>query len=417
MLGGYTRTGGSVAIGNSGVAVCSGANATWLGENGGDAKLSATCITLAADGDALVAATTDGKWHAIAGLEVSASMDGAWPLALALSGDTVYAATGVGGVLKAPADMSAAPTAIAGATDARDIAVLPDGRLIVADGHFGTTVIDPATGSATTLAPPLEWAMTSSVTLIDDTTALVGIAGFGIVILDVSGDPKELGQLYTEGLTWSVAVGDGGLAMSADWTMARLYDISDVANPVVIGREEFGPSRATSVAWDGSGYQVAGNDHIMQLMAHPDAMNAELQMEERLGARKLKVETLAKFEGKGGAGLVIDNTGRAQLTITGFQTSSDTVTWSDTADVVIEAGETAFLDISVVGLESRVETISFSTNDPDYAEVTIEMQINPANAAVGEKAPDFITPIVAGHIIRLADYTESVVHLKLFNAY
>ncbi len=385
--------------------------------NGAAVPLSADCITVAADGDILAVATTDLQWHVVQAGAVNASVAGVWPLGMALSNGTVYAAAGAGGLVSAPMDLTSGPEKLGDLKDPRAVLAVGDGNLLVADSIDGVALIDGSGAELGRVAPPIPWAPATSLAWVTPgTRAVAGFGGFGIGIVDVGSGLTMTGELHTKALSLSVASDGGNLVVSADWNTARLIDITDPANPVQIAREFFGKSRAVSVAWAGGAFHVAGLDHLTALTPNPAVIVPEL----RLDRRKIKVQVTELGDTAiGSAGLLIYNDGRADLELTGFSISDpEGQTEATVADpLVIGAGVPEFIEVTVKGLAKRTVQLSFQTNDPDNADVSIVLDVQPDALQVGDAAPDFTVPMLSGHMFRMSDFTPNhVVHLKPFNS-
>ena len=425
-LEGYARTGGSIIATPSGIATCDHTQIHLLGADGAitaSVDLPASCITLAADDTGVVAATTDGQWHFVTGQGQLSSVAGPWPLGMTIRTGTIYAALGADGVMSAPADLSAAPTTLPGAEDARAVYRTDGPNVLVADGRLGLKLID-ATGAGVkaTLAPPMDNSMATSIAALSASRFAIGMAGFGLWIVDVNGD--QLTEVSAFPVTGNLHLGiaatqDGSHVMTADWLTARLWDVSDAASPKYVAREFFGADRAIGVAFYDGHFWTAGIQHMTRLTPDPTTPTAEMYIAEH----ELQVESVEQFNGIGSAALLVYNWGGVDLHLSNLAATSPRVTVGQLpdsgvpgVDVVIPPGDIGFLELTINGTEPEDSTFTFNTNDPDYATTEIAVRINPPRLHEGDALSDFVTPSVSGHMVRVADYIGAV-HLKLFNAY
>jgi peroxiredoxin len=417
-LGSFARTEAAVVQTASGHAWCNGTLAEVNGESHG---LPADCIAVAADEDIVALSTTDDQWHIIQAGTIQASAAGPAPLGMALGGGKIFAAMGAAGVISAPMDLGAAPTDVAGAKDARAVLTLADGTLLVADGVHGVLLMDGAGGGESSrLDGPQAFAPATSLAWItEDAQAVVGFGGFGIAIVDIAGGALSyVSNFETEGLVLDVATRDG-MVLTAEWNLTRLIDIRTPSAPVLVGREDFGIHRAVSVAATDDGFMVLGIDHATDLVPAPEVVTAELHLDRRY----IQVEVVEQFGGIGGAGILVYNTGRADLHVSNLAISDGSIdigslldSGVEGVDLVVSTGGVEFIELTINGIAPREANFTFDSNDVDNPSVTIKLDINPTPIAVGAPAPDFILPTMDGPMFRLSELEEAVVHMKPFNS-
>ncbi|MBT9558042.1 MAG: hypothetical protein IV100_18555 [Myxococcales bacterium] len=92
--------------------------------------------------DGLVTVDAAGTWRWRDSQGVAQSLAGPTPLQLIRSGDVLYAPLGPGGVATAPTDLAAPPTLLPGLEGTLDLAVMPQGRWLLARADAGVSVTE-----------------------------------------------------------------------------------------------------------------------------------------------------------------------------------------------------------------------------------------------------------------------------------
>lgn len=376
---------------------------------GGGIALPGRCLAIAAadDGD-VVLSVSGGRWLRDSGEGEPVVTDGPDALGLGLSGGRIWAATGATGLASAPADLSAPATTHGLALDARSVLAVSE-TLYVADGRYGVKrfVIDGG-GNAVWVASRAAEDVDTALAVLDDHHLVVARGGAGVGVLDVTGDGLELvGILELPGLASSVAVGASGLLMVASWTDVYLVDVTNVGLPKRLAREHFdvespGGRRALGIVADGDAFLTLGLDHVTRLAVNPTVQVPEL----RMARSYLHIDAKAAV-GKGESTVVLRNEGDATLEVRGLTVADPafklSLASSDQPDIdlVIPSEEAGTFSVRSPGTASDVTSAGFTTNDPDYPEVTIPVSVNPPRLAVGMTAPAVVLPELGGRIATL----------------
>ncbi len=408
-LAGPPRSGASVASAGDVLVHCSGNSVVMDGK---PTPLPAACAAVAASGATVVAADIGGTWHDLSG----ATLDAGVPLGLTLAEGNVYAALGASGVMSVAATLDETPTTVAGPKDARDVVALGGGRLLVADGVAGALIVEP--GAEPIAVPsPKPFAITTTAAALNDTTAVVAFAGYGLCAVDTQSG-AILGTAKSPRMITDVAVGADGLVMTAAWTRTELIDFTDQTAPAPVATEEL-PAHAISLAWHADAFRVASTDALTTLTVDPTVMVPELHLDRR----RVRVGVDAAL-GFAGVGLLLYNRGRADLHVMDMAVDDPRLTLPPFAgtgrpgvDLVITPGAVEFVELNVEGHDPATFELTFETNDPDNLSVSIPIEVNPTLPAIGEVAPDFYAPTVGGPFVKLSELVGQVPHVKFFNAY
>ena len=422
----WPQGGGALAAAGSVVAACDGETVVVapaaLDAPGVISPLGAACRAVATDGETTWVSAADGQWRAITDAKTTTT---AGPAAhgLTLVGEHVVGALGAAGLGVAPGELTTEATVSAVAADARAVASVGD-RLVVADGMAGvTTALLGADGALSKLGNTPILGISVGVAALGDAHAVLAVGAVGLIVVEVSGSaPAIVGQatFNPKGMAMDVAVSaDGGLALVADWDRVRLVDLSDPTAPEVIAREVLagGPTaghRALGVEPTGDGFVVQGLDHLTRLAVEPSVVVGEIAIQP--GATWLP----AGPDGTAAAVLVI-NTGRAPLELSGIETATERIAWQSPAipesgALTIAPGMFEVVELSVAGDAPLSTTVRFETTDPDGFGEELSVEINPQILGLGDPAPDFLTPTLDGRVAQLSDYAGKVLYLRMFNA-
>ena len=420
VTGPVRRPGGIAAVGMT-VAACNGNTVRLFGvadmSSGKDVALNGECLAIGAGGDFVIAASADGTWLRIAAdgtpgasIQVAGSAH-----SLAIVGDTVVGAMGTDGLATAGADL-ASPAMVYGelATDARHV-VAVGGAVLVCDGLAGfkhVTLGADGSPNAGGSLPVEENTMALSAVAISDSMVIGGVGGYGLVAIEIaSGSLTSAGTLMTQGYPLSLArLGDR--ILSSEWTHARLYDVSDPKAPALVARQVFGTQRSMGVvATDGAFYTI-GLAHVTKVAVNPAVVVPELHLPRTL----IQTEIPPEWD-NGSAGILIYNTGRAELVLSNLKTSAERLTLLGVEDpVTVPADDVIFIEASIAGNEGGQVSLTFDTNDLDHPTATVTIDVNPDLLQIGDAAPNFIVPTLDGEILELSELKGQVLHLKLFNS-
>ena len=425
---------GALAASSDRLAVCDGKSVRILDGTTlapvTDAKntVAARCVSLAFGQDGFgYASLNDGTWVSITakGAQKPRIAKGPKAAALRVAGDRVWGAAYASGLASLGAQGDAVVHGVG--TDARGLAVLPGGDLLLADGRMGTHRVQVSGDQPKVLASldpgDIDWAPVA----LSAERAAVATAGAGLRLLDISGGGlTDLGLVPTDGIATALAVGPNGTLIVADWTDVRVLDVSNPKKPAILARERFLPSetslgRALGLATAAGGLVVLGLDAVTRLHLNLDVMVPEVTLgRTSVRAGVAAGDTVAEYA------LLVSNTGRAPLELTGITLGSARLAigeldpkGKDGTSVAVPVGEPGYMSFKVTGAEPLETSIAFQSNDPDFPTVTIPFAVNPPLVQVGKPPPDFLLPDLDGGFLRLSNVAKvehRVVYLKVFNA-
>ena len=429
-LDGLSHTHGAMAATDAAVHACSGNKVIsfdpCMAETPTETDLGGSCKAIGTRGDTVVVSSDDGKWQLLTG----DNNTGPSARTLRINETHIFAALGVDGVATAPIDLSAAATSYAIGTDVRDTLPMAGG-LVIGNGIHGLSWATLKDGVPLLTATKLELTGTvMGLTPITEKRFIVTLTGNGIAVIDVDDNGLNIvGELDTPGLASAVAVNAAGYALVADWNALRLIDMSDPAKMKIIARENFGTGklgaeaspnqlgRALGIVSVGNTWIALGLNAVTRVDINPDIQVAELSLANSL----IQISVMPGESGS--TGLLFPNTGRMALEVNNIQPGDSRIAITDLfgssekegVDMFVEPGDTGFIALGAEGKAGLETTISFTTNDPDNATVSIPVVINPLLVDKNDTAPDFVAPSVDGQMIRLSGLKGQVVYMKLFN--
>lgn len=303
-----------------------------------------------------------------------------------------------------------------------------DGTLLyVADAGGGVAVIDVANPDALTRrgATP-DGVFDGSPMSLDvhsdasGTTVYVGAGHGGIAIIDASNpaQPTVLDTANTPGSALQVSFSDGHLHV-ADWTDARVFDVSESDNAVLVTTEslpELLPSgvlapQVRALAAVGSHVFVGEWSGLHSFELHPDRAAPDI----RAASRELAFFNVSTGGSKAVA-LVVHNDGSARLVVLA-DVEGDRFT-TDVASLDLGPGESGVIEVRYTASGSvDTGTLVLRSGDPDQARYEVPLTGNGPKLQVGEPAPEIAVAMVDGGEWRTSQQLGQIQVLSYFSVF
>jgi len=293
---------------------------------------------------------------------------------------------------------------VAGLTNVVDVA--NDGQTVVAvDRDAGLAVIDMSEPAAPTVLGSVALPGSPQGVALQDGIAYVAASG-SLAVVDVRTpeSPALLADVLTDGVATRVDV-DGDFVALANWFDTRVYDVADPGTPRLVAVEEAQDS-AMAVAIEGDVVYVGDWDWLRTY-----------RIDASVGAPD--VSGPAGVSVSGGAGSLdgsfrLDNVGDRPLIAT---LSCDDTAVAITPQLTVDAHDGATVDVHVESPSSDpwTATCTVASNDPDEPTKEVLVDVNPEGLEVGDPAPDWTLPDLAGVSHSLSAQQGNVVMITLFS--
>ncbi len=342
---------------------------------------SGPIVFVAQHGDGLgILHDTGSSLERLAELTGAETLDNAWDVAI--SGHHAYVADGGRGV--AVVDFGAAePSAAAGARIV--------GRLVTG-GHVKSLEVDAERRRLYVAA---------------------GRAGLVIASLDDPAAPRVLGRADTPGSVTRVAPWADRVAV-ADWNDARLFDVRDPTQPLLLGVEHVQTdkpnSRTVSVALRDDVLVLGEWFGVHTLRVDARAAAPDLEVREEL----VDVGTVAPGEASTRT-IRLDNVGGRPLTLGLIRPSDPTFTATPASATIAPRSH---LDVAVTftptGPDTVLAFLVLCSDDPDEHTTLIKLRGNSAWHALGAAAPEVRLGLLDGTPWRLSEQRGQPVLLAYF---
>ena len=307
-----------------------------------------------------------------------------------------------------------------------------DGTLLyVADAGAGVAVVDVANPDAlasrgATAAGAIDGSPMSIDVHADasGTTVYVGAGHGGIAIIDAS-DPAQLtvtDTVDTPGSALQVSFGDGHLHV-ADWNDARVFDVSDRSNAVLVTTESLPdllPAGTTApqvraLAAVGSHVFIGEWGGLYSFEHHPGRVAPDIRASN---------DSVAFFNvstgGTKAVALVVHNDGTARL-VTLIDVEGDVAGDRFTTDVAsldLGPGESGVIEVRYTASgDVDTGTLVLRSGDPDQARYQIPLIGNGPKLQVGEPAPEIAVAMVNGGEWRTSQQLGQIQVLSYFSVF
>ena len=257
----------------------------------------------------------------------------------------------------------------------------------IADGGFGIRSYDLSDMENPTALGVLALEGTSQKILWARDALLVVAAGStGLHLIDVSdpSSPQIISSVSTGNSVVDLTLHDDTLYAAA-WTELMAFNITDPANPIILGGEKGRSSgafpRYLAVAHTDS-HLFAAEWNLLESFVHQKDVFAP---DIRLPSSEILFSEGDTSEQS--RSLRIDNIGTDPLTVT-VQAASDESCSAFPATLEIQPGQTQFMEIACASLPpSTHQPLTLSTNDPDEEEVTITIRTADQGKSIGDPFP------------------------------
>jgi len=314
---------------------------------------------------------------------------------VAVEGDRVYAAAHSAGIMVFQIGASEL-TEVGRFTDAESDAWLPlkmGEHLLVAEGNRGLTVYDVSTDTPALIATVAIDGSSKDV-VVHEGVAYVA-ASSRVAAVDVSdpANPSMLGEIETQGTAVTLAIGMNDTLLVAEWEKLRGYDISDPANmtqelsEVVPTTDNAAFSRLLAIdaapeqalvfpgEWSGlHAYQQTPCGVGPDIESSPDHVSFPTVAPQASEVRAV----------------IIDNQGNRPLNITSIASDNPTISVNET-QLVIEPASAAALEVTFTPTSTAAmhATLSFVSDDVDQNPFTLGLSGNIPGVDVGDPLPTF----------------------------
>ena len=264
------------------------------------------------------------------------------------------------------------------------------GWAVVANGKNGIALVNIKDPKKPTLTSQIALpGFAKSIVVSEGTqTAYVALGLGGVAAIQLT-DPKKPRVLWIENTPGTAIDVDlnGNLLALADWTSARLFDVSTPKAPLQVGVESTGGAmgRALSVALRDDALFVGDWTGVHILRPHPTRRAPHAAFDR--GVAKLgsvKPGESARVE------VTIRNEGRAPLLVSegGFQGDGFK---GEIPSFSLQPKESKLLSVTFTPTDESTDsrgTLVLCTNDPDAPELTLPLRANPSKFGVGRPLPD-----------------------------
>lgn len=286
-------------------------------------------------------------------------------------------------------------------------------HLIVADNSQGLVVF-PVDGDEPLSPTVVPVALGAADLDADGSLLVVAAASAGVEIFDLAdaATPRSLGVSDVGQAVTGVALADG-VAWAVSHQEVAALDVSDAANPVLLGRE-------TLEEWGLGVSAVPGEDRAV-VAAWSFAEVVNLDRGARAPSALVTPDAVFPYAGETAWTVAVRNLGPVALTL-GTPQASEPRFEASLDRQSVPTGEEASLTLrwagegSWEGEEVRTQ-VCVGTDDPDRPALAVELASDPwneANQQVGSPAADFVLDDVDGVTHRLSDQLGHPVYLAYF---
>jgi hypothetical protein len=250
---------------------------------------------------------------------------------------------------------------------------------------------------------------------VKEGVAFVALGPSGLLLADVSNPdaPAVLARAPTGGTAVQVAVSGGRHAFVANWSDARVFDVSDPKRPVLVATERIVTgafSRVLGIGARGDFAFLGEWTGLYSYELHPNRKAPDLVLSENA----LEFGRVAK--GKTRARVIIaENGGTAPLVSWSLVTSGEGFS-VDRSSFVLAPGERKALEVTYRADSDELVTggLQIASDDPDEPVRAVALAAGRAGAGVGDPAPEVEVALLGGGTWRSADHRGSVRVLAYF---
>lgn len=278
-------------------------------------------------------------------------------------------------------------------------------HLLVANGHFGLSVVELTT-------PPMEVAVLplpglANHILLDGNVAVLSLGREGIATVDVSSpaNPVLLNRVPSRGNAFGFGIADHEVAVGS-WSLFEVFDISD---PRHIKRRGGDNTKTWAM---GADIKPFGQEDLA-IVADWRGMSAYLTAPDDspdidVSPQHLDFGEVSTFET---ASVEVKNAGTSHLNVNIVNNHSDLAV--NPAAFTLAPGASRSVRVRANGSGALKGSLRYYSNDPDESPVTQYVYKNNISfPQVDSKAPEFVLKDPEGYWHYLSDYLGKVIYLE-----
>lgn len=326
----------------------------------------------------------------------------------ALDGDTLYVAAHQKGLYSFDVANPGNPYLLNNITlaenDCWDVEVY-DSHLLVANGHFGLSIVELTTSPSEVAVLPLPGL--ANHILLDGDVAVLSLGLEGIATVDVSSpaNPVLLDRVPSGGNAFGFGIANHEVAVGS-WSLLEVFDISD---PLHIGKRSGENTKTWAMGADikpfgQEGLVVVADWRGMStyLTAPDDAPDIDVSPQH------LDFGEVSAFET---ASVKVKNAGTSHLNVNIVNNHSDLAVHP--AVFTLAPGAFRSVRVRAKGPGALNGSLLYYSNDPDESPVTQYVYKNNVSfPQVDSKAPEFVLKDPEGYWHYLSDYIGKVIYLE-----